>query len=203
MVTVYAISHPVFSPAARAVRPAGGTTPAHAGRQRELPRVTVFWAFLGQVLRRGASCRWALSRVQADAVGRGHQPPSDSTGAYCQARSALSLAWLQTLFVALSGWFERRSPGQWRGRTVRLIDATGFSMPDTEQNRRGWPYAGGQKPGCGFPTGKLVGLFCLHTGRMLAFAQGAWKAHDLSLARQLLGAVHAGEVLVADRAYCG
>ena len=100
-------------------------------------------------------------------------------------------------------WFEPRSTGQWRGRTVRLIDATGFSMPDTVRNRRVWPYAGGQKSGCGFPTGKLVGLFCLHTGRMLAFAQGAWKAHDLSLARLLLPHLRAGEVLVADRAYCG
>jgi hypothetical protein len=93
--------------------------------------------------------------------------------------------------------------GQWYGRIVRLFDATGFSMPDTEENRRRWPYAGGQKRGCGFPTGKLVGLFCLHTGRLLAFAQSTWKAHDLSLARKLLRGLHAGEVLVADRAYCG
>jgi hypothetical protein len=184
----------------------GLLVPASQGagsRQRELPRVTVFWAFLGQVLQRGASCRWALTRVQADAVGRGHQPPGDSTGAYCQARSALALPWLQTLFAALGRWFDRRTTGQWRGRTVRLMDASGFSMPDTAKNRAVWPYAGGQKRGCGFPTGKLVGLFCLHTGRMLAFAQGIWKTHDLSLARKLLGYLRAGEVLVADRAYCG
>lgn len=184
----------------------GLLVPARTGagsRQRDLPRVTVFWAFLGQVLLRGASCRWALARVQADAVGRGHRPPGDATGAYCQARSALPLSWLQALFAALGGWFERRTTGQWHGRTVRLIDATGFSMPDTARNRRVWPYAGGQKPGCGFPTGKLVGLFCLHTGRLLAFAQGTWKNHDLSLARQLLRHLRAGEVLVADRAYCG
>ena len=184
----------------------GLLAPARKGagsRRREFPRVTVFWAFLGQVLRRGASCRWALARVQADAVCRGHQPPGDSTGAYCQARCVLSLPWLQALSSALSRWFEQRTTGQWRGRTVRLLDASGFSMPDTDKNRRIWPYAGGQKPGCGFPTGKLVGLFCLHTGRMLAFAQGTWKAHDLSLARKLLGYLQAGELLVADRAYCG
>ncbi len=38
---------------------------------------------------------------------------------------------------------------------------------------------------------------------MLAFAQGIWKTHDLTLARQLLSVLRAGEVLVADRAYCG
>lgn len=184
----------------------GLLVPAEQGagsRQRELPRVTVFWAFLGQVLLRGASCRWALTRVQADAVGRGCRRPGDSTSGYCQARSALPLAWLQALFAALGRWFEPRTRGQWRGRTVRLIDGTGFSMPDVPKCRRRWPYAGGQKRGCGFPTGKMVGLFCLHTGRLIAFAEGAWKAHDLSLARQLLGALRAGEVLVADRAYCG
>lgn len=185
---------------------AGLLVPAKKGagsRQRELPRVAVFWAFLGQVLVRGASCRWALTRLQADAVARGRQPPGDSTGAYCQARSALPLPWLQALFAALGRWFEPRSKGSWFGRIVRLIDASGFSMPDTDENRRRWPYAGGQKRGCGFPTGKFGGLFCLHTGRLLAFAQSTWKAHDLLLARKLLRWLHAGEVLVADRAYCG
>ncbi len=185
---------------------AGLLVPAKRGagsRQRQLPRVAVFWAFLGQVLLRGASCRWALSRLQADAVARGHQPPADSTSAYCQARVALPLSWLQTLFAALSRWFEPRGQGHWYGRTVRLIDATGFSMPDTLKNRQRWPYAGRQKPGCGFPTGKLVGLFCLHTGRLMAFAESSWKSHDLPLARRLLRWLRPGNVLVADRAYCG
>jgi hypothetical protein len=185
---------------------AGLLVPAKNGagsRQRELPRVAVFWAFLGQVLLRGASCRWALTRLQADAVAQGRQPMGESTSAYCQARVALPLLWLQTLFAALGRWFEPRSKGRWLGRIVRLIDGTGFSMPDTDENRHRWPYAGGQKRGCGFPTGKLVGLFCLHTGRLLAFVERTWKTHDLALARQLLRWLRAGEVLVADRAYCG
>ena len=59
------------------------------------------------------------------------------------------------------------------------------------------------RPGGGFPTGKFVGLFCLHTGRLLAFVEGAWKAHGLPLARRLRRGLRAGEVLVADRADCG
>lgn len=180
----------------------GRLVPAATGagsRRRALPRVAVFWAFLGQVFLRGASCRWALTRLQADAVAQGRRPPGGSTSAYCQARAVLPLPWLQALFAALARWFEPR----WRGRLVRLVDGTGFSMPDTDQNRRRWPYAGGQKRGCGFPTGKLGGLFCLQTGRLLAFVESSWKAHDLRLARQLLRWLQAGEVLVADRAYCG
>jgi hypothetical protein len=180
--------------------------PAEEGagsRQRAWPRVAVFWAFLGQVLTRGASCRSAVARVQADALAQGHPPPGDSTSAYCQARGRLAVLWLRTLFDALNQWFAARTTGQWRGRTVRLIDGTGFSMPDTRLNRRRWHYASGQKPGCGFPTGKLVALFCLHTGRLIDYTQGTWKTHDLSLARRLLGVLRAGEVLVADRGYSG
>jgi DDE family transposase len=172
-------------------------------RRRQLPRSEVFWAFLGQVLLRGASCRWALSRLQAAAVAGGRPRPGDSTSAYCQARGALSLPWLQSLFAALGRWFEPRTHDSWCARTVRIIDGTGFSMPDTSANRKRWPYPGGQKPGCGFPAGKLVGLFCLHSGRLIAFGIDLWKAHDLALARRLLKALRPGEVLLADRAYCG
>ncbi len=185
---------------------AGLLVPASEGpgsRQRNLPRVAMFWAFLGQVLERGAGVRWALTRIQADAVSKGRRRPGNNTSAYCQARAALSLPWLMSLFDSLGHWLEQRSSAQWLGRTVRLIDATGFSMPDTDANRAIWPYASGQKPGCGFPTGKLAGLFCLHTGRILGFEQGSWKMHDLPLARKLLHLLHACEVLVADRAYCG
>jgi hypothetical protein len=107
--------------------------PAEMGagsRQREFSRVDIFWAFLGQVLTRGASCRWALSRLQADHAAKGRPPPKDSTSAYCQARTALSLAWLQALFGGLARWFEPRTKTEWCGRTVRVMDGTGFSMPD-------------------------------------------------------------------------
>ncbi len=183
----------------------GLLVPAKKGRgsrRRQFPRSDVFWAFLGQVLWRGASCRWALSRLQVQAVRRGYRAPPSSTSAYCQARRALALTWLQALFTALTQWFDGQTPGTWRGRTVRIIDGTGFSMPDTRANRGQWPYAGGQKPGCGFPTGKLVGLFCLHSGRLITFCTGAWKDHDLPLAGRLLDRLHPGEVLLADRAYC-
>jgi hypothetical protein len=185
---------------------AGVLNPARKGpgsRRRCFGRTDIFWAFLSQVLTRGSSCRMALLRLQAEAVARGRRRPDDSTSAYCQARAALSLAWLQRLFTVLGQWIEPRVKDQWLGRTVRLIDGTGFSMPDSPKNRAHWPYAGGQKPGCGFPVGKMVGLFCLHSGRLIAFAHDTWKAHDLTLARTLLRWLKAGEVLVADRAYCG
>jgi len=170
-------------------------------RVRAFSRTDIFWAFLSQVLTRGSSCRDALVRLHAHKVAQG-LTPKGSQSAYCQARARLSLRWLRTLFAALSSWFEPRVKGEWFGRSVRLIDGTGFSMPDSPKNSARWPYAGGQQPGCGFPVGKLVGLFCLHSGRLIAFAHDIWKVHDLTLARPLLKWLKAGEVLVADRAYC-
>jgi len=172
-------------------------------RQRQFGRVAVFWAFLAQVLTRGGSCRWALTRLQAEAVAQGRRRPDDSTSGYCQARAALSLAWLEALFASLARWFVPRVRAQWLGRTVRVIDGTGFSMPDTPNNRRRWDYPAGTKPGCSFPAGKLVGLFCLHSGRLIAFVQDTWRTHDVKLARKLVCWLHRDDVLIADRAYCG
>lgn len=183
----------------------GLLVPAKKGpgsRQRALPRVTVFWMFLAQVFEPAASCRWALLQLQAAAAAAGRRAPQ-STSAYCQARRALPLPWLRELFTALGRWFEPRTGPLWLGRVVRLIDGTGFSVADTPANRRVWPIGSHQSKNCGFPSGKLVALFCLHTGRLVAFATGAWIHHDLFFARRLLRALRAGEVLVGDRAYCG
>jgi hypothetical protein len=172
-------------------------------RRRRFDRVDIFWAFLSQVLKRGDPCRAALTRLQASILARGRARPSDNTSAYCQGRLALDVAWLQSLFGSLGKWFAPRSPHDWLGRRVRMIDGSCFSMPDSDRNRAQYPYAGGQKSGCGFPVGKLVTLFCLHTGRLIAFAHNTWKTHELRLARELVRHLRAGEVVLADRLYCG
>jgi hypothetical protein len=166
-------------------------------------RTAIFFAFLAQVLQRGSSARFAVALLQANRVSRGLKKGSDATGGYCAARAALSLQWLQQIFYGVSAWFDRRSSDAtlWRGRQVRILDGTGFSMPDTEANRHSYPFPSGTKPGCGFPAGKMAGLFCLHTGRLLRFVYSGWKKHDLNMGRQLLKYLKRGDILVADRAY--
>ncbi len=165
-------------------------------------RTAIFMAFLAQVLQRSASARFAVTLLQANRVSQGRKKGSDATGGYCSARAALSLLWLQQIFYGVCAWFDRRASGNlWRGRQVRILDGSGFSMPDTDANRRSYPLPGGTKPGCGFPSGKLAALFCLHTGRLLHFAYSGWKIHDLTLARKLLKYLKGSDILVADRAY--
>jgi len=178
---------------------------AEGQRQRVYTPWVTFIAFLGQVLQRGSSCREAVRRVQAWFVAEKSPTPDESTSGYCQARRRLSLEALRDGHEQLGAWIERhvRSSWQWCGRAIRVLDGTGVSLADTKQNRAKWAYAGGQRAGCGFPTGQLVGLFCLATGRLIRFAFGCWKSHEMTLARELVGWIEPGEIVLTDRGYCG
>jgi Transposase DDE domain len=168
------------------------------------PWVT-FVAFLGQVLTRGSACREAVRRIQAWCIADKRTPPDENTSAYCQARARLPVETLRTVHERVGEWIERHSQEGWRwcGRSIKVLDGCGLSMPDTAENRTRWPYAGGQKPGCGFPTAQMVGLFCLATGRLVRFALDAWKAHEIPLARRLVGWMETREIVLTDRGFCG
>jgi hypothetical protein len=179
--------------------------PSAAQRERVYTPWVTFVSFLGQVLSRGSACREAVRRVQAWCVADNRTPPDENTSAYCQARARLALTTLRAAHEELGGWVERHAQDAWRwcGRAVKVLDGCGLSMPDTAENRARWPYAGGQKTGCGCPTAQMVGLFCLATGRLVRFALDAWKAHEIPLARQLISWMEPGEIVLTDRGFCG
>lgn len=174
-------------------------------RDRTFTPWITFCAFLGQVLQRGASCRDAVRRVQAWHLAAGSgRAVDDATGGYCQARARLPIEVLHSAFGRLVARLDQRSRPQdhWLGRSVKVIDGGGISMPDTPANRKVYPYAGGQRKGCGFPTGQMVGLFSLATGHLVKYVISSWKVSETPLARQLIGWVQRGEVLLADRGFC-
>ena len=185
--------------------PADTFGPEAGRRQRVYTSWVTFIAFLGQVLSRGSTCREAVRRIQAWRAMDKRPVPDESDSAYCQARARLQLESLRDAHDHVGGWIERhtKEAWQWCGRAVKVIDGSGISMPDSDENRARWPYAGGQKPGCGFPTAQMVGLFCLATGRLVRFAIDSWRAHEIPLARQLIGWIEPGEVVLADRGFCG
>ena len=51
---------------------------------------------------------------------------------------------------ANTGW-------RWPGRTVKPVDGTGISMPDTPTNQAQYPQSSNQAPGIGLPLARLVG----------------------------------------------
>lgn len=172
-------------------------------RRRCFTPVLTFLAFLSQVLDSGGSCRRALSRVQALCALKGLAPISESTSAYCQARARLSMRWLLRILRHLSEAVSRAA-GLAEDGCGRLLvmDGTTITLPDSAANRARYPYANGQKPGCGFPIVHALGLFDLRTGACLRFIKSERRRHDAALAWRLLGALRAGDILVADRAFC-
>jgi hypothetical protein len=169
---------------------------ANSRRRIFSPAVT-FWAFLSQVFDPDAPCRKALAHVQVLFASQGFALPSCDTGAYCKARKRLSVRWLYKILDFIVG----RLTGTQEARTL-LVDGTGIVLPDTPMNQRKFPQSRSQKPGCGFPQMKLVGLFDLKTGAWIAVARGNKHDSEIRLVRRLFRRLRPGDTLVADRGFC-
>ena len=170
------------------------------------PQVT-FWAFVAQILSPGSSCREMVRRVEAwwQQMASGREDLSGSTSAYCQARARLDPAVLELICGHLCWSLETNvlHGERWLGgRPVKIVDGTGLSMPDTAANQALWPQPSSQKPGCGFPAMKLVGLFSLSSGALLETATGNLHVHESVLFRGLWDKLRTGDVLLADRGFC-
>jgi hypothetical protein len=175
-------------------------------RQRIFSPLVTFWAFLAQVLERGSSCRDALRRIIAwfEFEFPNADSPSPETSAYCQARARLEDATLQKIGAHMAQQMQRNTPDAhlWNGRRVKIVDGTTVSMPDTPDNQAQWPQTRSQKPGCGFPLLKLVGLFCLASGALLETVHTHMRQHEATLVRLLWKFLDPGDILLADRGFC-
>jgi hypothetical protein len=176
---------------------------AHS-RHRVFSLPVTFWAFLSQMLSPTMSCREALAKVIAWCALKDLELPSTNTAAYCKARAKLPLDHLHAVNTSVASTMEQRVPadGLWCGRRVLVADGTGLSMPDTPANQKKFPQPVGQKKGCGFPVVKIVALFSLASGALLAWAEGRCYQHDSRLWRVLWRILLPADVVLADRAFC-
>lgn len=175
-------------------------------RERLYPPTVTLAMFLRQALAADPSCQRAVNGWAASRAAEGLSAQSVRTGGYCRARARLPLPMVQALTGesgrqlsarALQGW-------RWRGRTVKLLDGTGFSMPDTPDNQAIYPQPASQAAGVGFPLARLSCVICLASGAVLAAASGAHEGRghsELDLSRTLLPAFNEGDVLLADALY--
>jgi hypothetical protein len=90
----------------------------------------------------------------------------------------------------------------WHGLRPKVIDGTTTSLPDTPKNQRAYPQSASQKPGCGFPLLRLVGVFSLATGVLLDYAKGNKHQAELPLLKGLLDQFKPGDLALADRGFC-
>ncbi|WP_050031396.1 IS4 family transposase [Verrucomicrobium sp. BvORR034] len=171
-------------------------------RERIYTLSVTFWAFLSQVLDPGGSCLRAVCRLKSLMCSHRQELPEEDTAAYCRARARLPIK----LLVRASRELARRlcagSSGSKDPRRIVVMDGTGITLPDTPANREAYAYGPSQKPGCGFPLMKLVGLFDLSTGAWLATVKRGRRIHDSTMAWRLLKHLRAGDILVADRGFC-
>lgn len=167
----------------------------------------VLFEFLAQTLHEDASCRSAVARICAERLARGMPPCAAHNASFCKAREKLPLALLETLSRSCAKSLDLMTPKSWtwHDRTVKIIDGTTVSCPDTPANRAAFPQHHRQAPGLGLPAIRVVAMTSLATGALVDASFG--KAYgegkgEMSYARDLLRSVSPGDVVVADRYFC-
>src|SRR3954452_15816182 len=145
------------------------------------PPVTL-WAMLSQMLftSEQRSCLAAVVRVAAFYAPLGREVSGTNTGAYCRARAKVPEGVVRRLTLRVARDCEAHVPAAWRwkGRDVRLVDGTTFSMPDTAANQAEYPQSTSQAEGLGFPIMRAVALCSLATGMVMAVTVGPSRGMD-------------------------
>ncbi len=165
-----------------------------AWRDRVLTPVTTIQLFLLQILHGNTACSHLphLSGLRF------------SASAYCQARTKLPLDLFGLLLTRLCASVQPyvSEEGRWHGHRTFLVDGSGCSMPDTPALQEAFGQSTVQRPGCGFPVARLLGLFHAGTGLLMKLVVAPLCTHDLAHGQQVHPTLAPGDVLVADRGLC-
>jgi Transposase DDE domain len=163
-------------------------------RDRLLTPVTTIQLFLLQILHGNTACSHLphLSGLQF------------SASAYCQARTKLPLDLFELLLARFCTAVQSHmaNEGRWHGHRTFLVDGSGCSMPDTPALQAAFGQPTEQRPGCGFPVARLLGLFHAGTGVLLKLVVAPLLTHDLARVQAVHPTLQPGDVLVADRGLC-
>ena len=164
----------------------------------------MFWLFLSQVLSADRACRETLRNFLGRLALQG-KSASGRTAGYCRARRRLRQEDLDPTHERLVRQVrsEHSPRGLWLGRPVKVVDGSGLSMPDTPANQKLYPQPKGAKRGCSFPVMRVVAIFCLGTGVLIGLAKEALTVSERALFRSLWNLLEPGDVVLADRGFCG
>lgn len=169
--------------------------------------VTVLWLFLSQVIHANPTLAATVECFLAWRLAQGMSPCATDTGAYARARKRLPETLLAILTRHTGCEADRAALGQWRwlGRVVKLFDGSTVSMPDTLENQEAFPQSRTQAAGVGFPLARIGVLFSLAVGTVLDLGirrfAGKYQS-ELSMLRDMIPSLEAGEVLLTDRYLC-
>lgn len=146
-------------------------------RERLFPPTETLSMFMAQALKPDRSCQSVVNEAAVMRARHGLPSCSTKTGAYCKARRRLPLAMVSGMATYTGQLIAAKVPARWlwHGRRVLLADGTTVTLPDTPANQATYPQPSGQKPGLGFPIGRIVGITCLSSGASLNAALGPCK----------------------------
>ncbi len=169
------------------------------------PMITV-WMFVTQVISADKSCEKAVTRLNAWRVAKGLPRVSSETTSYCKARCRLPELLFQRLLRWTATRCEEATNDTWLycNRVVEMVDGWTVTMADTQENQQEYPQMASQKPGCGFPIARMIGIFSLATGAINFTAMAAYRGKETgetSLLRTILDRILPGRILLADRYY--
>jgi hypothetical protein len=186
--------------------PAPLLSPADEGpnsRQRVFSLGLTLECFVWQLFKPHTACREVVRQVQALFRLKGLGPVAEGDSAYIQARRRLPRERLEQALATTAQAAAQRVPQSpcLQGRTVKVVDGSTTQLADTRANQKCYPQPTTQKPGCGFPVMRLVGLLCLRSGAILQVVTDSLRSHDLRLFRRLLEVLEKGDILLGDRAF--
>jgi len=165
-------------------------------RVRVLPSRVVVYLLLAGCLFAELGYTQVWHRVAAGLGGLPVTVPTAS--AITQARRRLGPAPLRELFFLLRG----PAPGgaRWRGLLVVAIDGTIMTVADSEANLAVYSkQRGGKTGGSSYPMLRLLVLVSCGTRTVIDAVFGPVSAGETTCAPGLLGSLHAGMILLADR----
>ncbi|MCD0463181.1 IS4 family transposase [Roseiconus lacunae] len=178
----------------------------HEFRDRVFNPMITVWMFVTQTISADKSCQKAVARLNAWRVASGLRKVSSETTSYCKARCRLPVALFERLLRWTATRCEEATDETWlfRGRVVEMVDGWTVTMADSKENQKAYPQMASQKPGCGFPIARMIGLFSLATGAINLTAMASYQGKqtgETSLLRSILEHILPGRILLADRYY--
>ena len=179
----------------------------HPWRKRIYTPWITLGIFLSQILSDDHSCDDAVERFQKFRYDQGLPAVAPETSSYCEARQRLpeELTWDLVRRTGQAIHHQAEDAWLFHGRSVKVIDGSTVTLPDTPENQAAYPQLDSQAPGVGFPIARLLVVFSLAVGTVLEAALGPYQGKqtsELALLRQVLDQFQPGDIVLADRFFC-
>jgi transposase IS4-like protein/DDE family transposase len=164
-------------------------------RVRDLPSRVVVYLLLAAGLFAELGYRQVWARLVSGLDGLKVAFPGSS--ALAKARRRVGAAPLRALFELLAG--PAAGAARWRGLLVCAVDGTSMFVPDSPSNLAVYGRQTGSHGGSGYPMMRLLAVVACGTRTVIDAVFGPYQVGETSYAPRLLGCLHAGMLLLADR----